>query len=62
MASFPRVLCDVGSVFTNMSEAFNFAYVGVNRSIGLCLIFVPGFRRSYLWAAQRTAGSWEEAA
>lgn len=52
----------VGSVFTNMSEAFSFAYMGLNWSIGLCLIFGLGFRRSYLRAGQRTAGSWEEAA
>jgi hypothetical protein len=52
----------VSSAFTNMSEALSFAYMGVNWSIGLCLIFGLGFSRSYLWAGQRTAGSWEEAA
>jgi hypothetical protein len=51
----------VGTVFTGMSEALSFAYMGVNWSIGLCLIFGLGFNRPYLWAGQRTAGTWEEA-
>ncbi|GJH26985.1 hypothetical protein [Caballeronia novacaledonica] len=51
----------VGNVFANMSEALSFAYMGVNWSIGLCLIFGLGFNRPYLWAGQTTVGSWEEA-
>lgn len=51
----------VGSVFSSTNEALSFAYMGVNWSIGLCLIFGLGSNRPYLWAGQRTAGSWDDA-
>jgi len=49
----------VGTVFTSMNEALSFAYMGVNWSIGLCLVFGLGFNRPYLWAGQKSAGTWE---
>ncbi len=52
----------IGTVFSGMSEALSFAYMGVNWSIGLCLVFGLGFSRPYLWVGQMTAGTWEELA
>lgn len=49
----------VGSVFSSMNEALSFAYMGVNWSSGLILIFGLGSERPYLWAGQKTAGVWE---
>jgi urea transporter len=49
----------VGVVFSSMNEALSFGYMGVNWSIGLCLVFGLGSTRPYLWAGQETAGSWE---
>jgi hypothetical protein len=49
----------VGVVFSSMNEALSFAYMGVNWSIGLCLVFGLGSSRPYLWAGQETAGTWE---
>lgn len=48
----------VGSVFSSMNEALCFAYMGVNRTIGLILVFGLGSERPYLWAGQRAGGSW----
>lgn len=49
----------VGVVFSSMNEALSFGYMGVNWSIGLCLVFGLGSTRPYLWAGQETAGTWE---
>jgi hypothetical protein len=49
----------VGTVFTSMNEALSFGYMVVNWSIGLLLTSGLGFNRPYLWAGQKSAGTWE---
>ena len=49
----------VGTVFTSMNEALSFGYMGVNWSIGLLLTFGLGFNRPYLWAGQKSVGTWD---
>jgi len=49
----------VGSVFSSMNEALSYAYMGVNWSIGLILVFGLGSDRPYLWAGQKPDGSWD---
>ena len=50
----------VGSVFSSKEELLTYAYMGVNWSLVLPLVFGLGFARPYLWVGQRTAGSWDD--
>lgn len=50
----------VGSVFTDMNEALTYAYMGTHWSFVIALLFGFGLDRPYLWAGQKTPGSWED--
>ena len=50
----------VGSVFADMNEALTYAYMGTHWSFVIALLFGFGLDRPYLWAGQKTPGSWED--
>lgn len=50
----------IGSLFPNMNYALTYAYMGVNWSITIPLIFGLGTSKSYLWNGQVTPGSWDD--
>ncbi len=50
----------VGSVFASKEELLTYAYMGVNWSMTLPLLFGLGMREAYLWKGQRTAGDWND--
>lgn len=50
----------VGSVFSDMNEALTYAYMGTHWSFVVALLFGFGLDRPYLWAGQKTPGSWED--
>ena len=50
----------VGSVFSDMNEALTYAYMGTHWSFVIALLFGFGLDRPYLWAGQKTPGSWED--
>ena len=50
----------VGPVFTDMNEALTYGYMGTHWSFLVALLFNFGLDRPYLWAGQKTPGSWED--
>ncbi len=52
----------VGTVFSSKEELLTYAYMGVNWSLVLPLVFGLGFSRPYLWVGQRSPGQWDDMA
>jgi hypothetical protein len=52
----------VGTVFSSTEELLTYAYMGVNWSLVLPLVFGIGFDEPYLWKGQKTAGTWDDVA
>ncbi len=52
----------VGTVFSSTEELLTYAYMGVNWSLVLPLVFGVGFDEPYLWKGQRTVGDWDDVA
>jgi hypothetical protein len=50
----------VGPVFSSKEELLTYAYMGVNWSLVLPLIFGLGLSKPYLWAGQITPGQWDD--
>lgn len=50
----------VGPVFADMNEALTYGYMGVNWSFVIPLIFGVGLQQPYLWAGQKTPGTWDD--
>lgn len=50
----------VGPVFSSMEELLTYAYMGVNWSLVIPLIFGIGLQRPYLWTGQKTPGTWDD--
>ncbi len=50
----------IGPVFTDMNEALTYGYMGVNWSFVIPLIFGVGLSKPYLWAGQKTPGTWDD--
>lgn len=50
----------IGSIFSSMEELLTYAYMGVNWSLVLPLVFGLGFERPYLWKGQITPGAWDD--
>jgi len=50
----------VGSLFSSVEELLTYAYMGVNWSLVLPLIFGVGLSEPYLWKGQTTAGTWDD--
>lgn len=50
----------VGTVFSSTEELMTYAYMGVNWSLVLPLVFSVGFEDPYLWTGQRTVGDWDD--
>jgi hypothetical protein len=50
----------VGSIFSSTEELMTYAYMGVNWSLVLPLIFSVGFKEQYLWSGQKTVGNWDD--
>lgn len=50
----------VGTVFSSKEELLTYAYMGVNWSLVLPLVFGLGMQKPYLWTGQRTAGQWDD--
>lgn len=43
-----------------MNEALTYAYMGVNWSLVIPLVFGVGMEKPWLWVGQRTPGSWDD--
>lgn len=52
----------VGPVFSSMEELLTYAYMGVNWSLVIPLVFGIGLRHPYLWTGQNTPGTWDDVA
>ncbi len=52
----------VGPVFSSMEELLTYAYMGVNWSLVIPLVFGIGMEKPYLWKGQKTPGSWDDVA
>jgi hypothetical protein len=50
----------VGPVFSSTEELLTYAYMGVNWSMTLPLLFGLGMSEAYLWTGQRTVGEWND--
>lgn len=50
----------VGPVFSSMEELLTYAYMGVNWSLVIPLVFGIGMEKPYLWAGQKTPGDWDD--
>lgn len=50
----------IGPVFHDMKEALTYAYMGVNWSLVIPLVFGVGMEKPWLWVGQRTPGSWDD--
>jgi hypothetical protein len=53
-------LHSVGTIFSSNEQLLTYAYMGVNWSLVMPLVFGFGMNRPYLWAGQRTPGTWED--
>ena len=49
----------VGPVFSSMEELLTYAYMGVNWSLVIPLVFGIGLQHPYLWTGQKTPGDWD---
>lgn len=56
------MLAMVGPVFADSNEALTYGYMGVHWSFLMALLFGFGLDRPYLWAGQKTPGSWDDVA
>ncbi|MGA0533712.1 hypothetical protein [Hansschlegelia sp. KR7-227] len=52
----------VGPVFPDTETLLTYAYMGVNWSLVLPLVFGVGFDEPYLWRGQKTQGGWDDVA
>lgn len=52
----------VGPVFSSMEELLTYAYMGVNWSLTIPLVFGIGLQHPYLWTGQKTPGDWDDVA
>lgn len=52
----------VGPVFGSMEELLTYAYMGVNWSLVIPLVFGIGLQEPYLWVGQKTPGEWDDVA
>lgn len=52
----------VGPVFSSMEELLTYAYMGVNWSMIIPLVFGIGLQEPYLWTGQKTPGQWDDVA
>lgn len=52
----------VGPVFSITEELLTYAYMGVNWSLVIPLIFGIGLQEPYLWTGQKTPGDWDDVA
>jgi hypothetical protein len=52
----------IGPVFSSMQELLTYAYMGVNWSLVIPLVFGIGLQQPYLWAGQKTPGEWDDVA
>jgi ABC-type transport system involved in multi-copper enzyme maturation permease subunit len=50
----------VGPVFEDIYEAMTYGYMGVAWSFFNTLFFGIGQEKPYLWAGQKTAGTWDD--
>ncbi|MFD0986299.1 hypothetical protein [Methyloligella solikamskensis] len=53
------LLAGVGSLYSQ-ETLLTYAYMGVNWSLVIPLVFGVGLSKPYLWRGQRTPGSWED--
>lgn len=52
----------IGPVFASMEELMTYAYMGVNWSLVIPLVFGIGLSEPYLWSGQKTPGEWDDVA
>ncbi|WP_205880421.1 hypothetical protein [Lichenicoccus roseus] len=52
----------VGILFASVQEALTYAYMGVNWSFTMALLFGFGVSQPYLWRGQTVPGSWDDVA
>lgn len=52
----------VGPVFSSMQELLTYAYMGVNWSLVIPLVFGIGLQQPYLWKGQKTPAEWDDVA
>jgi hypothetical protein len=50
----------IGTVFADMHSAYTYGYMGVAWSFFIPLYFGIGFEKPYLWAGQKTPGTWDD--
>lgn len=50
----------IGQAFADMNEALTYGYMGVAWSFFIPLFFGIGFEKPYLWAGQKTPGTWDD--
>lgn len=53
-------LRSVGTVFSSQEQLLTYAYMGVNWSLVMPLVFGLGAEAPYLWRGQRSPGTWED--
>ena len=54
------LLAGVGTVFSSQEQLLTYAYMGVNWSLVMPLVFGTGMTEPYLWKGQKTPGTWED--
>lgn len=50
----------IGPVFGTIGEALTYGYMGTNWSFVIPMLFGYGLAEPYLWAGQKTPGSWDD--